>query len=394
MIFSKRTDWKLTPNEISLSLSELKKQGKEIIDLTESNPTLSKFKYPQEPILKGLASKDHLLYDPAPRGIDSARAAVSAYYQENGLYVDPQQIFLTSSTSEAYSFLFRLLTNPGDHIAVGRPSYPLFDFLAQINDVEVDPYSLVFKNGQWAIDVKQLEEKIGEKTRAIVLVSPNNPTGSFVKKNELQDIFKICQERNIALICDEVFSDYRLRGDSSLQANFVNNTQILTFSLSGISKVLGLPQMKLGWIVASGPKEDVAIAAERLEVILDTFLSVNTPAQNALKAWLSIKPQIQKEILIRIKANEAFLRKSLEGHSSCRYLPPEGGWYAVLRLPNNKTEEDWVVEFLQKDCVFVHPGYFFDFEDEPYIVLSLLPEEEKFRQGITRILSRIAGEKS
>ena len=387
-MFSQRTGWSLSSNQLIARLTTLQNEGKPIIDLTESNPTRCGISYPQDEILSVFHDTKNIIYEPSSQGIVEARRAICGYYKEKSFDISSERIFLTASTSEGYSFLFRLLLNPHDHILVPRPSYPLFEYLANLNDVAIDNYSLVYEDG-WDIDMDSLEKSVSSQTRAIVLVNPNNPTGSFVKREEIAQINRMCQKYNLAIICDEVFLDYPFDGKNEKSTSLVGNPEVLTFVLSGISKSLGLPQMKLGWGVVSGPKDLVDEAINRLEIILDTYLSVNTPAQNALKAWFLLRPGIQKEIHRYLNENRQFLFKNISTLDQCSYLNGEGGWYAVLSLPKKLSEEDWVNLFLEKDYVFTHPGYFFDFQDEPYVVLSLLCAPEIFKEGVSRVINRI-----
>ena len=414
--FSRRTNWPLNVNPLSAALSSLREQNILILDLTESNPTRCGFQYPTEKILSSLAEAQNMIYSPSASGSPEARTAVSQYYRRKGFEVDPKRIFLTASTSEAYSYLFRLLLNPGEGVLVGRPSYPLFEFLVELNDARMETYPLVYE-GKWRIDLQALEKAIHPKTRVMILVNPNNPTGSFVTQDELAVIKQLCLKHHIALICDEVFSDYAFQEDSRRVLSLVSTPDVLSFLLGGISKSLGLPQMKCGWIAAGGPAALVNESLASPGVIADTYLSVNTPVQNALSRWLAWQEDISKEIQNRLKQNWELLKKLVrhseersdeeshpeeilrfaqnDGKALFRSNPPqvlncEGGWYAVLKLPSGKhSEEEWAMEFLQKDHVFVHPGYFFDFKEEPFIVLSLLPQPETFKRGVERILRRI-----
>lgn len=386
-LFAKRTDWPLAPNRLSAAVGRLREERVPILDLTESNPTRCGFSYPDCDILKPLAGQENLGYAPAPRGDLNAREVVGRYYQEKGLAVSPEQIFLTASTSEAYSYLFRLLADPGGRILFPRPSYPLFAFLGDLNDVRMDTYPLVY-GGKWGIDLQEIRRVFGVDTKALVLVNPNNPTGSFVRRRELEELNALCLERRAAIICDEVFADFVLDGEGDY-VSLAGNDRVLTFVLGGISKTLGLPQMKLSWIVINGPAELAEEAGARLEVIADTYLSVNTPAQNALPAWLSLRGAIQGEINARIRENYVFLKEKARGAAGCELLAAEGGWYAVLRIPDRHSEEEWALTFLNKDHVFVHPGYFFDFDAGTFVVASLLPLEHVFREGIQRILTRV-----
>jgi alanine-synthesizing transaminase len=404
--FSKRTDWKTEPNELSAKLERLKSSGVSIIDLTESNPTRCRFQYLNSAWLVPFNDPSNLAYEPAPMGILRARQVIQNDYRAKNIHISPDQIFLTSSTSDAYSSIFRLLLNPNDRILIPQPSYPLFQFLADLNDVAIDRYPLIY-DGEWRIDLNRLANEIKKETKAIVLVHPNNPTGSYVKKSELKELVKIAKEKSIALISDEVFYDYNLEENSGRAGSLAENKEVLTFTLGGISKMLGLPQMKLAWTVINGPEHIVADALERLEIIQDTFLSVNTPVQNALESWFARKNEAQEEIKNRIKENQNFFKSLLDAQQQKRgqvlnlrqepvsffeYLEPEGSWYGILKLPNTQSEEAWVMQLLEEDHVFVHPGYFFDFEDGTHAVISLIVEPNAFQKGVSRILKRIRNE--
>lgn len=388
-MFSQRTQWKLTPNELSFRLEALEKQGQPVLNLIESNPTRCGLRYPKRKILRVLSNARNISYEPSGAGLTAAREAIVRYYQSRGFTVDPNRIFLTASTSESYSVLFRLLLNSGEHILVPRPSYPLFEFLAQLNDVTIGFYRLGYDKG-WHIDLENFKKSVEAQTRAAVIVNPNNPTGSFLKQKERLEINHLCRQQDMAIICDEVFSDFYFAGDENRIGSMVENNAVLTFTLGGISKSLGLPQMKLGWMVVSGPDDLVTTTIERLEIILDTYLSVNTPAQNALSSWLQLRPVIQRRISRHLRKNRDLITRRLTPGNVCQCLNIEGGWYAVLRLPKNHSEEQWILEFLEADRVLVHPGYFFDFEQEAYIVLSLLVHPRIFKEGFKRILKRVS----
>ena len=385
------------PNELIKKLKEIEGQNHFIYDLTESNPTRCEFAYPKLEILESLYSGKNILYDPSPQGFLEARQAICDYYLAKNYNVNPDQVFITTSTSEGYSFLFRLLTNPGERILFPRPSYPLFEFLVDLNDIKMDTYPLVYDYNSkteypnWHIDLKALEDAITPATKAIVLVNPNNPTGSFIKKKELKAINDICKANNLVIIADEVFLDYCLEEEDQRVMSLVENKDVLTFTLSGISKIIGLPQMKISWIMVNGPEELKEMANERLEVIADTYLSVNTPCQNALKKWLSFQPEMRREILKRVRQNHQFLIETFKNITDCLYLNSNGGWYGIVKLPKTKSEEEWVFKFLNDERVFTHPGYFFDFEEEPFIVVSLLTPVTVFQEGIKRIVKQIKG---
>jgi alanine-synthesizing transaminase len=382
-MFSSRLDWKVSANPIAKLLLEKRAGGVEILDLTESNPTSAAFEYPPD-ILNALADPRSLRYEPVAAGMQVAREAISEYYAGQ---VDAGRIIVTASTSEAYGFIFKLLANPGDEVLAPRPSYPLFEFLSALESVRVVNYPLVY-HGCWTLDYDALASRITPRTRAIVLVNPNNPTGSFLKKAELAQLVEICRGRDIALMSDEVFSDYSLEEDSERVSSLVGVEETLTLSLSGLSKIAGLPQLKLGWIVTSGPSELRREAFERLELIADTYLSVGTPVQGAAPSLLASRVSIQSQIMERVRANLTFLHDQIGPASPWRVLSVEGGWYATIQAPRIWSEEDWVLSLLAEDRVLVQPGFFFDFETEAFLVVSLLTPPTIFREGIRRILSR------
>lgn len=389
-MFSQRTNWPLSSNRITQVLDQFKRSNVPIIDLTESNPTRCGFVYPSEKILPSLASEKNLRYEPHSRGSLEAREAVANYYKSQGHAVSPERIFLTASTSEAYSYLFRLLADAGQEVLFPRPSYPLFQFLGDLNDVTLNYYPLIFTD-HWQMDFPKLEGCIQPATKAIVLVNPNNPTGSFVKRDELSALNRICGAKNVPIICDEVFADFAFPGTKDM-VSLVNNDVALTFVLGGLSKTLALPQMKLSWIIVSGPEESANAACQRLEMIADTYLSVNTPVQNAVAGWLSRREEFQGPVKQRTLDNLRFLEQTVKT-TQCRLLKPEGGWYAVIRIPSPRvSEEDLVLQMLESEHVFVHPGYFFDFEEDGFLVVSLLPAEDVFQEGMKRILRKVAEE--
>ena len=386
-MFSKRTNWNLEENAYTRALSRARETGKRILDLTASNPTICGFQYDDAAILAALRDPAALKYEPEPKGTPAARAAVARYYREQGaIDVDPERLILTTGTSEAYSFLFQLLCEPGDEVLIAHPSYPLFEFLATIQDVTLRPFQFVYDHG-WQIDFQSLEEAIGARTRAIVLVHPNNPTGHFVGAGEAKQLNAICAKRGLALIVDEVFLDYSLRAAASKErhGSFASNTTALTFVLSGLSKIAALPQMKLGWIATSGPDQRVREAMARLEVIADTYLSLNAPLQCALAALLAQRKAMQPQILKRCEANLAELGAALARQTAVSRLEVEGGWYAVLRVPAVQSDEELAIRLLEERGVLVHPGYFYDFASAGYLVISLLTPTEEFREGIRNL---------
>ncbi len=376
MRFSQRTGWNTEESELALAHRLRLQSSLPVADLTASNPTRCGFNYSPH-LLSALANPAALGYDPQPRGILTARQAVCAYYADQGLAIDPGQVILTTSTSEAYSFLFRLLCDPGAEILVPQPSYPLFDFLAVLDDVRIKPVSLVYDHG-WQIEPEGLRRAITPATRAIVLVHPNNPTGHFTKPWEAEQLGRICREFDLSLIVDEVFLDYCVSGSGqSLVAGLVG---VPVFVVSGLSKIAGLPQMKAAWIVATGPEREQAL--ERLEVIADTFLSMNAPVQTALPVWLKERGQIQQQISRRVEQNLAELDRQLAALPALHRLPVEGGWYAVLRIPALEPDETTVLALLAQG-VWLHPGYFFGMPASGWLVASLLAPTAEFSTGVT-----------
>jgi alanine-synthesizing transaminase len=384
-VFSSRLLWSQRPNRLSALLAAKREGGSEVLDLTESNPTHAGLAYPQAEILAALADASALQYHPSPRGLDSAREAVTSYYRHRGTQIQSGNVLLTASTSEAYAYLFKLLTNPGDEILAPRPSYPLFEFLAGLESVNIRQYPLRY-DGVWHIDFDALEQAITPRTRGIVVVNPNNPTGSFLKRTELDALDSLAAQRGIAILSDEVFRDYAFAEDGDRVSTLAGNRRALTFSMSGLSKIAGLPQMKLGWIVASGPnREDARYQAmDALELIADTYLSVSTPVQVALPRLLALSGGILSQIRERTASNLVRLRESVHG-TAATLLRTEGGWYAVLQVPRTRTEEEWTLKLLDESNVLVQPGFFFDFESEAFLVLSLLPEPATFTEGLARL---------
>ncbi len=387
-MFSSRTDWLLTPNRLSRQLQERRCQGLPVLDLTESNPTRCGFAADAE-ILKSLQDPQSLIYDPDPRGALRARQAVCEYYAARGVAVCPEQVFLTASTSEAYTYIFRLLTDPGDKVLIPQPSYPLFDFLAGINDVEVVRYPLRY-NHEWCIDLNAVENCWEPRTRAMVVVHPNNPTGSFVRPGEHDFLAEHCRRNLAALIADEVFADYVVEAGAGRVVSHSAESRCLTFTLSGLSKISALPQMKLGWVVVSGPKEELEAAMDRMEVIADTYLSVSAPVSYALPALLEHRKKVQPAIMKQLCSNLCWLDRAVPSCPVVSRLRTEGGWYVILKVPAAVSDEDWAVDLLAKQGVLVHPGHFYDFPADGHLVISLLTLEEVFREGVERILAHIS----
>jgi alanine-synthesizing transaminase len=387
-MFSDRTNWKLTPNRLTEALEEVRSSGAHVLDLTVSNPTRVGLHYDEPLILESLASPYAMDYDPQPKGLPGARAAVAAYYQtvHRLHHFDPDRLLLTTSTSEGYSFVFRLLCNPGDELLVPKPSYPLFEFLAGLQDVKLVPYPLIFDHG-WQMDFPSLEGVVTKRSRAVVVVHPNNPTGSYVHPHEQESLNNFCRKHGLALIADEVFLDYA--HNLAPEGSFAANQDVLTFTLSGVSKISALPQMKVAWIATSGPAAEVERAQARLEVISDTYLSMNAPIQWALPALLKQRTSIQQQLLDRVRANLAEFDRQLAAQQTCHRLGVEAGWYAILRVPVMQTDEELVVDLLRRKSVLVHPGHFYDFPRDGFLVLSLIPAEAEFLEGIERLFEAV-----
>jgi len=383
-MFADRTKWNLEANRLAQSLARLRAAGAPILGLTASNPTECGFHYDSQVILSALSNPDALHYDPDPRGLASARQAVAAYYSPRSRNLLIEDIFLTTGTSEAYSFVFRLLSNPGDEILIPAPGYPLFELLADLLDVKLVRYPLLYDHG-WQIDFHSLERALTHRSRAIVVVHPNNPTGHFANAQEVSRLNEICSARGLALIADEVFLDFAL--DAPPRPSFVANSPSLTFTLSGISKISGLPQMKAAWIIASGPEHLKKDAVARLEVIADSYLSMNAPIQLALPAFLDLRKNFQQQLIARVRKNLAALDRLMSAQKICSRLDIEGGWYVILRVPAIRSDEDLAVELLEQKNVHVHPGHFYDFSIAGFLVASLITREDTFQAGIQRLLS-------
>ena len=385
-MFSRRSSWDLRVNRLTAALEQRRARGRPMIDLTLSNPTRAGFAYPEE-IGQILARAGASTYRPEPLGLAEARQAVAGYYADRGLSLGTDRILLTASTSEAYGFLFKLLADPGDEILVPRPSYPLFEFLAELEGVATRSYPLRYGPAGWETDVDRLAAAITERCRAIVLVHPNNPTGSFVGRDEADAISALAGECGLALIVDEVFGDYAIAPAAARIDSFAAGTGVLTFALSGLSKVMGLPQLKLSWIAVQGPDADRADALARLELIADTYLSVATPIQEALPELMGLRDRVQDQIRARIRGNLQLLEEMTAGTEKARLLRCYGGWYAVLEVDGD--EEELSLALLLRDDVLAHPGFFYDFARDSYIVLSLLSPE--FAEGVERLLRRVEG---
>jgi hypothetical protein len=389
-MFSSRLNWSFATNRLSKMLEAKRASGIQVLDLAESNPTHAGFDYPKTEILETLSKPALLRYEPDPRGLLAARQAVADYYQSRGEVVSADSLHLTASTSEGYAYLFKLLANPGDEVLVPQPSYPLFDFLAALESVQVARYPLKYDDEiGWQINLEALVNIITTKTKAIILVNPNNPTGSFIKKDELAKLNELCAEHDLALIVDEVFSDYGYGDDARRMRSLAGNREALTFVLSGLSKICGLPQMKLGWIHLKGPPVLVAEAQERLDFIADTYLSVSTPVQHAAAELLSLRQAMQSQMIKRVLRNDKYLRTCSAELPFCQVLKLEGGWYAIMEIAGAFSDEDFCLSLLEEDNALIHPGYFFDFLKQGFLVFSLLTPAAIFEEGVNRIASRL-----
>jgi alanine-synthesizing transaminase len=388
--WSARTQWDTSETPWAQHLARLRAAGATLWDLTASNPTRCGFSYNPSEILGPLSNLGSMVYEPEPKGLYSAREAVSFYYRDHGAEVDPNHIFLTTSTSEAYSFLFRLLCDPGDEVLIGQPGYPLFDFLAQLDDIRLIPYQLFYDHG-WHLDLDALRRRITPRTRAITLVHPNNPTGHFTRAAERTAIEDLCREHNLALIVDEVFLDYGILPHEAQSSFATGSHPVPTFVLSGISKIAALPQMKAAWIAcfADDAPDRLEVIA-RLDVIADTFLSMNAPIQHALPFWLQHRGGLQQQIQDRVAANIAALDTILSRQSLVTRLTIEAGWYAVLRVPELQPQEQTALDLLLKRRVAVHSGGFFGFSGEGWLVVSLLGQEKEVERGLEEVCSEFS----
>ena len=375
-------------NAYSRAIAEKRRANAPLLDLSLSNPTITLGSiYPHDAIRRAFSSVNSFLYEPEPYGLIEARQAIVQYYRKSGTEVSADNILLTASTSEAYAVLFKLLCDPGDEVLAPLPSYPLFEYLSALESVRIVPYLLAY-DGSWYLDIKELESRITPRIRAVVIVNPNNPTGSFLKESECRDLFALAAENDLPIVSDEVFMDYEI-GSGAHVKTLIGRDEVLSFSLNGLSKSAGMPQMKLGWIAINGPAPDRAIAKARLELLLDTYLSVNTPVQRALADLLLSGCAIRDALRARIAANLSVLSELLS-NTGAHMLHLEGGWSAIVRLPATRSEAAWLHLFLAEGKVVAQPGYFFDMPGEPYIILSLIVEPRVFQQGISEIRRLLA----
>ena len=382
---SSRLPENLEPNPLARAVAHLRSRGVKIVDLTESNPTSVGLSYPPD-LLAPLADPEALRYDPQPLGLWAARAAVAGDFRRRGIAISADRVAITASTSEAYALLFKLWCDPGDVVLVPRPSYPLFEHLTRLESIVATPYDLEY-HGSWRIDLASVQRAIGPRVRAILVVSPNNPTGSFLHRHDLSALTAVCAEHGCALIGDEVFADYPL-DPAPAAASVLGQAEVLTASLGGLSKSAGLPQVKLGWIGFGGPTHAVDDALSSYEIAADTYLSVSTPVQIAAPALIERGAAIREQIQARVKGNLEALRLRVKAFPSVDLLRVEGGWSAVLQVPSIASEESLVIDLLTRDGVLVHPGYFFDFAREAFVVVSLLVEPAVFTSGVERVLQR------
>jgi alanine-synthesizing transaminase len=401
-MFASRTNWRLETNRLTRALEELRRTGKEVFDLTASNPTTCGFVYPEREILTALTDPRGLVYRPDSKGLREAREAVAEYYAGRAEFseysgslerigherIDPEHVLLASGTSEAYTHIFRLLCEAGDEILVPAPSYPLFEFLAELADIHLVPYPLLYDHG-WQIDFASLRGALTPRSRAVLVVHPNNPTGSFVKPREAAELARICAAREMAIVADEVFLDYTSAAPPA--HTFALQKAALTFTLSGLSKISLLPQMKLAWTVVSGPDAVVQTAVDRLEIIADTYLSPSTPVQFALPKFLSLRHALQEQLAQRISANLSILDSIVRESKSLARLDREGGWYAVLRVPVTATDDDLAVALLERYSVLIHPGHFFNFSRDGFLVLSLITPQQQLEEGLRRLQKFFGG---
>ena len=386
-MFSERLPAHLEPNSFSLALADLRQQGVPLLDLTTTNPTQVGLAYPAD-LLTPLASVEALSYEPSPFGAMAAREAVAAELSNDDVTVDPARVILTASTSEAYSLLFKLLCDPGDCVLVPQPSYPLFELLTRLDSVEPITYRLE-DHDVWSIDRASVSSACGPRTRAVLVVSPNNPTGSMLREDDREWLVEFAQAGSSALICDEVFAGYPIvpRADA---VSMLGESRVLTFTLGGLSKSAGLPQLKLGWIVVNGPDDIVADALERLELICDTYLSVSTPVQAAAANLIATGRDVRAAIHDRVLQNFHELTRMADPYWSIRVLEPEAGWSAVVQVPETVGEESLVLQLLHEAHVVVHPGYFFDFHRGAHLVVSLLPEPDVFAEAMKKVFDQVA----
>jgi alanine-synthesizing transaminase len=388
--FSDRSQFERDSNPLWRLLEQFQNGGKKVLDLTESNPTRCRFCYPKS-FAKSLIKKENLTYEPNAKGDLKAREEIVKYYRTIGVKLDPEQIILTSGTSEAYQFLFFLLLNPGDSLWVPAPGYPLMEPLARLNGITIDYFPLEYDGVQWKIDLNGLEERIRSRRGVVTVIHPHNPTGSYINRPDQARLIDLAKRHGLPVIADEVFFDYQYPDLRPLPRSFASQNQTLIFTLNGLSKMVALPQMKLSWIVATGPRKAVKEAILRLEQIADTYLSVNTPVQNGAGSFLKHRMDIQSQIRSRIMTNRTYLIDEVkERLPQGNVLNCEGGWVAILRLPRIMNDDEWATLLLREEGVLVYPGHLFDFPIESCLILSLLLPEPLFRRAVKKVLNRIS----
>lgn len=374
-MFSNRTNWNLSPNWLTKLIAERRQKGHVILDLTESNPTKVGFDFYSDSILNPLNNGNNLIYEPDSKGLLNARIAVSGYYKQKGIDVNPENVIMTCGSSEAYSYILKLIAEVDDEVLVPVPSYPLLSIISQLNDVVLKHYRLVY-DGEWHIDFESITSAITKKTKAILVIHPNNPTGSYIKNYEYKILIDIAAKNNLVIIADEVFLDYSITDNEQRIESFAGKSDVLTFTISGISKMLGLPQMKIGWLIVNGPHKYCVDALSRLEMIADTYLSVSIPVQNSLSYWLNQFHHTNSKILDRVKQNYFLLNRASNNNLAPSVLYVEGGWNAIFKLPKIHSDEEWVEKILTNSNVLFQPGYFYDFEEDSNLVMSLIQHPE------------------
>jgi alanine-synthesizing transaminase len=388
-MFSNRLEWNAPANALGVLLAEKRAAGDTLLDLTQSNPTQVGLDYPAEAILAALSRPAAMVYQPDPRGLMAARQSIAGYYSEQGADIAPDALFLTASTSDAYGMLFKLLGDPGDEVLVPRPGYPLLSYLTAFEGLGAVAYPLRYDAILgWRIDLDLLQALITPKTRAVVIVSPNNPTGAYASPEELEALDQICRRHGLAMIVDEVFADFPATPPPAIETRTaLAGRTALTFVLNGFSKMLALPQVKLGWIAVGGAAPSAREAGTRLETLLDFYLSVAAPVQHAAAQLLALRKEIQRRIVARISQNSLVLRDRVAQTANCRMLPRQGGWYGVLEITDTLGDEERVLRLLARGNTVVHPGYFYDFNREGFVVVSLLPRPETFAAGVSNIIA-------
>jgi aspartate/methionine/tyrosine aminotransferase len=384
-MFSSRLPADLATTPLARAM-ENARLSRDVIDLTETNPTRAGFAYPD--LRRVFAGIDWIAYEPDPRGLASARQAIAADYARRGISLDADRILLTASSSESYAYLFKVLCDPDDAVLVPVPSYPLFDHLAGLEGIRLVSYRLEYHD-RWQFDFDELEARLGDRVRAVLVVSPNNPTGSMLRDDDLNRLAALCAEREMALIGDEVFADFPIDAPSEASSSVIQQETALAVSLGGLSKSAGLPHLKLGWMALGGPGPLVASLRDRLELVADTYLSVASPVQRATPELLQLAPSVREQILGRVTQNMRMLQRLASRYPACQVLPVEGGWSAVVRIPATRSDEDWVLTLAQQAHVIVYPGFFFDFDRDGYLVVSLLVTPADFERGIARVFETI-----